>query len=123
MKTIESTYIKILSSAIELFHTGLNNIDPKQINKAKFFTRALFIVHFYATNRIDNGKRILMCDVYQYMNNRFGLNNLFSQLINIADAKLLNIFDTAEIPISKMPIGTLYENLLNIETTGLEIKT
>lgn len=123
MKTIESTYIKILSSAIELFHTGLNNIDPKQINKAKFFTRALFIVHFYATNRIDNGKRILMCDVYQYMNNRFGLNNLFSQLINIAGAKLLNIFDTAEIPISKMPIGTLYENLLNIETTGLEVKT
>lgn len=123
MKTIESTYIKILSKVVEVYHKNLNNVDPRQINKAKFYTRALFMAYSYVAGISKKEEELTLSVVSQYLKTRFGNNNLFSYLIDSVDKTLLDVFDNEEIPISYLPIGSLYENLLNIETAGMEIKT
>lgn len=123
MKNFESVYIKILSNVIELFHVDRNSVDPKMINKAKFYTRALFMAISYVSIQTKAEKKISLSEVNFFFKQRFGDNNLFSYLINSASNRLVKIFDNENIPISNLPLGSLYENLLNVETTGKEITT
>lgn len=103
-------------------HYKISKVDPIKINNAKFYARALFVAYCYASKNLGKNKKLSMIEIYSYLEGKFTENSLFCFLIKNADPTLLDFFDAETIITSDLPLGTLYESLLSIETFGKEIR-
>lgn len=115
----EYIYQKILTRYLK--DSGIINgdIDPIDINKAKFYTRAVFIAYIFAKNE---HKHILNIEeMFKWYNTNISDNCLFANIRNSIPSILYDIFDSYDIPVYEGNIGLLYERLLNIETLGIDV--
>lgn len=121
MPNLELSYTSILSGFISILHKNEARINPRYINRAKFYARAFFVVYQYVISQ--NSVEIhSVRTVSALMTKLFSGKNLFSRIIDHAPSELIDFFDSIEKPKSDLSIGKLYESLLNIETSGFEIK-
>lgn len=121
MPNLELSYTSVLSGFISILHRNETRINPRYINRAKFYARAFFVVYQYAIshNSIDIPS---VRTVSALMAKHFSRKNLFSQIIDNAPSELIDYFDSIEKTKSDLSIGELYESLLSIETSGFEVK-
>lgn len=112
-------YQQILGEYLEQICIRENDIDPIDINRAKFYTRAIFIAYVFVQN--ENGVKLNIDEVYNWISSNISNECLFVKLINDSDPSLLSIVESYDIPIYDGNVGLLYEQLLNIETSGLKI--
>lgn len=117
------SYINILSAIVQYLHKDINKVDPIRINKAKFYARALFVAYCYAKNNSKLGERPTMSEIDAYLAKRFGASNLFCYLIKNVDPQIISIFEAETITVPRLSVSTLYENLLNVETIGKEVRS
>lgn len=113
-----TSYINLLTLLVEYFHDDSKVVNPISINKAKFYSRALAIAFWYV-----NTPGLTIREVGQFIKGKFGDNNLFSGLIDNAPGGLLDLFDSVEKPVRHEDLGSVYEQLLSIETSGFEVKS
>ena len=123
MKNYESSYINILSAFVEHLHEDIENVDPVRINMAKFYARALFVAYAYSASYKSEKEIIKLEAVERFLSLKFSKDNFFSWLIRRMNPRLIKIFETENKIVPNIPISVLYENLLNIETLGTEIRT
>lgn len=121
MPNLELSYTSILSGFISILHKNETRINPRYINRAKFYARAFFVVYQYAISHNSTDIPSIRT-VSALMAKHFSGKNLFSHIIDNAPSELINFFDSTEKPQSGLSIGELYESLLNIETSGFEVK-
>lgn len=121
MPNLELSYTSILTGFISLLHKKEARINPRYINRAKFYARAFFVVYQYAISRNSFDIHSVRT-VSTLMTKHFSGKNLFSHIINHAPSELIDFFDSIEKPKSDLSIGDLYESLLSIETSGFEVK-
>lgn len=121
MPNIELSYTSILSGFISILHRNETRINPRYINRAKFYARAFFVVYQYAISQSTINIPSIRT-VSDFMAKHFSRKNLFSQIIDNAPSELIDYFDSIEKPKSDLSIGELYESLLSIETSGFKVK-
>lgn len=95
------------------------DIAPIEINKAKFYTRAIFIAYVFAKNEHNHISSIE--EMFKWYYASISDNCLFVNIRNDISSMLYDIFDSYDIPSYNGNIGLLYERLLNIETLGSDI--
>lgn len=118
MISLITSYTNLVTLFIEYFHRDSKSVNPISINKAKFYARALSIAFWYV-----NRPTLSIREVGSTLKEKFGESNLLSHLIDNASGELLNLFDSIEKNIRQGDLGTVYEQLLSIDTSGLEIKS
>lgn len=121
MPNLELSYTSILSGFISILHKHETRINPRYINRAKFYARAFFVAYQYAISHNSNDITSIKT-VSALIAKHFSGRNLFSHIIDDAPSELINFFDSIEKPKSGLSIGELYESLLSIETSGFEVK-
>lgn len=117
MITIRSSYIQLLTALIGYLHRDSNLVNPLIINKAKFYARTLFVAYWYV-----NKPGLTIREVGLKLKERFGASNLFEYFINNLPEDVLEIFDGIEKCSCSENLGTAYEQLLSIDTSGFEVK-
>lgn len=115
----ENIYINILKEYLSKFHTTFNEIDPIEINRAKFYVRSIYIAYVFANN--ETGKKLKAKDVKKWISTTISSECLFVKVLNDVDPILVMIMDNQNIPPLVDNIGMLYERLLNIETRGFQV--
>lgn len=119
MINIITSYRQLLTLLVDYFHKSSQGVDPVLINKARFYSRALSIAFWYV-----NRPGLSIREVGLILKDKFGKSNLLSCLIETAPSEILNIFDEIKQPIRQdCNLGDVYEQLLSIETSGLEVKS
>jgi len=115
----ENLYIDIFKEYLHKHYTELNDIDPVEINRIRFYTRAIYIACVITNS--ENKKNLSVDDAKNWMSKVISNECLFVNLINDADPKLIHIINNYTIPPFSGNIGALYERLLNVETTGHKV--
>lgn len=119
MINIIISYRQLLTLLVDYFHKSSQGVDPVLINKARFYSRALSIAFWYV-----NRSGLSIREVSLILKDKFGKSNLLSCLIETAPSEVLNLFDEIKQPIRQdCNLGDVYEQLLSIETSGLEVKS
>lgn len=119
MTSIITSYINLLTALVSYFHEGARCVNPVLINKARFYSRA-FSIAFWYVNKSDLPIR----EVSETLKKKFGKSNLLSYVIDTASVDILNLFDGIIMPTRQNEnLDSIYEQLLTIETSGLEIKS
>lgn len=119
MINIITSYRQLLTLLVDYFHKSSQGVDPVLINKARFYSRALSIAFWYV-----NKPGLSIREVGLILKDKFGKSNLLSCLIETAPSEVLNLFDEIKQPIRQdCNLGDVYEQLLSIETSGLEVKS
>lgn len=121
MKSAGSSYISILEQFVQYLHRDKECVSPRLINRAKFYARSLFISYQYACSACDNTP-LTIAQVSSFFQTKFAEKNFFSDIIAMAEPGIIALFEKESIPIIGLPIGELYESLLNYETAGMIIK-
>lgn len=115
----EYIYQNILSKYLEDNNIINGDIDPIDINKAKFYTRAMFIAYIFAINEHKSISNI--DEMFEWYSANISDNCLFVGMRSNIPSILCDIFDSYDIPVYSGNIGLLYEKLLNIETLGADV--
>lgn len=121
MPNLELSYTNVLSGFISLLHKDETRINPRCINRAKFYARAFFVVYQHALSHNSNNITSIRT-VSAIMAKKYSEKNLFSYIIDNASSELIDFFDSIKKPLSSLSIGEFYEYLLSIETSGFEVK-
>ena len=113
-------YAYVLKKYLSNCFAKRQNIDPAELNKERFKTKAVFtaaIIFLKSNSKIDNLK--LIAATNNWLKTSFGDENLFSSIIENASESLTKLIDDNLynfFGVESIDVPAFYENLLSIET-------
>ncbi len=122
-------YAYILKEHLTRCFANQQNINPVELNKERFRTRAFFIASiFFLKNNFKKEDCKISSATNDWLKNYFANENLFSSIIENSNESLVKLIDNNLchlIGVESIDIPSLYETLLSIETgnesNGVEI--
>lgn len=120
MDKVLEIYSYILKEHLSKCFANQQNINPVELNKERFQTKAVFtaaIIFLKNNSKIDDCK--ILSATSQWLKNTFADENLFSSIIENSSYGLNNLIDDNLfnlIGVESIDVPTLYETLLSIDS-------
>lgn len=123
MDKVLTIYKYVLKEHLSNCFARQQNIDPVELNKERFRTKALFTaaIIFLKNNSRRNHDKIISA-TNNWLNNSFGHENLFSSIIENTSRSLTKLIDdnlSNLFGVESMDVPTFYETLLSIALTPI----